>query len=238
MSNLSHLKILILESNNLIKLTINSIKQNQDLTNSRIGTALSRCKETTLVVESGLVLNIQKNDIPNIEKLNEYDICVSREGVFTDHKRLNEHYRYVAKDITDGVIDLSIFIINPKRWDKIPESDKGILHDKKKMFIPRYMHHKNDVLFAEDSTAAVDAFYYGVLGEQASVYNYNRCINKKDISILEIYGYCFDKLLPYLKGVPRKEQNRIKFLANKTTTKIKNMRQRMHQINQSEVINE
>lgn len=249
MSNLSHLKILILESNNLIKLTINSIKQNmpdvsyevvkkQDLTNSRIGTALSRCKETTLVVESGLVLNIQKNDIPNVEKLNEYDICVSREGVFTDHKRLNEHYRYVAKDITDGVIDLSIFIINPKRWDKIPESDKGILHDKKKMFIPRYMHHKNDVLFAEDSTAAVDAFYYGVLGEQASVYNYNRCINKKDINILEIYGYCFDKLLPYLKGVPRKEQNRIKFLANKTTTKIKNMRQRMHQINQSEVINE
>lgn len=249
MSNLLHLKILILENNNLINLTINSIKQNmpdvsyeivkkEDLTDSRIGTALSNCKEITLVVESGLVLNIQKDDIPSIKKLNQYDICVSREGVFTDHKRLNEHYRYVAKDITDGVIDLSIFIINPKRWDTIPESDKGILHDKKKMFIPRYMHHKNDILFAEDSTAAVDAFYYGVLGEQASVYNYNKCIYKNDINILEIYGYCFDKLLPYLKGVPRKEQNRIKFLANKTTTKIKNIRQRMHQINQSEVINE
>ena len=143
MSNLSHLKILILESNNLIKLTINSIKQNmpdvsykvvkkQDLTNSRIGTALSRCKETTLVVESGLVLNIQKNDIPNVEKLNEYDICVSREGVFTDHKRLNEHYRYVAKDITDGVIDLSIFIINLKGGTKYQSQIKGYCTIKRK----------------------------------------------------------------------------------------------------------
>ena len=93
------------------------------------------------------------------------------------------------------------------------------------------MNHKNDILFQEDSTAAIDAFYYGVLGEQASVFNYNKCIQKKDINMLEIYGYCFDKLLPYLRGVPRKEQNRIKFLADKTITKIKNMRRKIHEVN-------
>ena len=243
MSNLSHLKVLILEKNNLTKLTTNSLDINtpeieykvvkkEDCTESKIGTALLNTKDITLVVTSGLVLELKDGDFPDIEKLKEYGICVSREGVFTDHKRLNEHYRYVASHITDGVIDLNIFIINPKKWSEIPKLDQRILQNKKKMYIPRYMHHKSDVLFAEDSTAAVDAFHYGVLGEQASVYNYVDCIYKNNINILEIYAYCFDKLIPYIKGVPRKEQNRIKLLANKTKQKIKTIRKKMHHINQ------
>jgi hypothetical protein len=249
MSNLSHLKVLILEKNNLTKLTTNSLDKNtpeieykvvkkEDCTESKIGTALLNTQDITLVVTSGLVLELKDGDFPDIEKLKQYDICVSREGVFTDHKRLNEHYRYAASHITDGVIDLSIFIINPDMWDEIPEKDQGVLHDKKKMFIPRYMNHKNDILFQEDSTAAVDAFNYGVLGEQASVYNYVDCIYKNDINILEIYAYCFDKLIPYIKRVPRKEQNRIKLLANKTKQKIKTMRKKMHDLNQQGESNE
>ena len=249
MSNLSHLKVLILEKNNLTKLTTNSLDINtpeieykvvkkEDCTESKIGTALLNTKDITLVVTSGLVLELKDGDFPDIEKLKEYGICVSREGVFTDHKRLNEHYRYVASHITDGVIDLNIFIINPKKWSEIPKLDQRILQNKKKMYIPRYMHHKRDVLFAEDSTAAVDAFHYGVLGEQASVYNYVDCIYKNNINILEIYAYCFDKLIPYIKGVPRKEQNRIKLLANKTKQKIKTMRKKMHDINQHGESNE
>ena len=249
MSNLSHLKVLILEKNNLTKLTTNSLDINtpeieykvvkkEDCTESKIGTALLNTKDITLVVTSGLVLELKDGDFPDIEKLKEYGICVSREGVFTDHKRLNEHYRYVASHITDGVIDLNIFIINPKKWSEIPKLDQRILQNKKKMYIPRYMHHKSDVLFAEDSTAAVDAFHYGVLGEQASVYNYVDCIYKNNINILEIYAYCFDKLIPYIKGVPRKEQNRIKLLANKTKQKIKTMRKKIHDINQHGESNE
>jgi len=49
--------------------------------------------------------------------------------------------------------------------------------------------------------------------------------------MLETYGYCFDKLLPYLKGIPKKEKERIKFLANKTNIKIKNTREKMHRLN-------
>ena len=94
------------------------------------------------------------------------------------------------------------------------------------------------IFFQEDSTAAVDAFNYGVLGEQASVYNYVDCIYKNDINILEIYAYCFDKLIPYIKRVPRKEQNRIKLLANKTKQKIKTMRKKMHDLNQQGESNE
>ena len=242
MLNLKDLKVLILEDNNLTNLTVNSLKENtpeisykviskKEQTESRIGTALLNSKDITLVVSSGIVLELKDTDIPALDVLEEYDICVSRYAVYMDHDRLKAHYHYVDNRITDGVIDLSLFIINPKKWETIPDSDKGILEDVKKLFIPRYMHHKNDILFEEEATSAVDAFHYGVLGEQASVFNYIDCINKDTINILETYGYCFDKLLPYIKGVPRKEQNKIKLLANNTITKIKNTRNKMHLLN-------
>ena len=242
MLNLKDLKVLILEDNNLTNLTVNSLKENtpeisykviskEEQTESKIGTALLNSKHITLVVSSGIVLELKDTDIPDLNVLEEYDICVSRYAVYMDHDRLKAHYYYVNKKLTDGVIDLSLFIINPKRWRSIPDSDIGILEDVKKLFIPRYMHHKNDILFEEEATSAVDAFNYGVLGEQASVFNYIDCINKDTINILETYGYCFDKLLPYIKGVPRKEQNRIKLLANNTITKIKNTRNKMHLLN-------
>ena len=242
MLNLKDLKVLILEDNNLTNLTVNSLKENtpeisykviskEEQTESKIGTALLNSKHITLVVSSGIVLELKDTDIPDLDVLEEYDICVSRYAVYMDHDRLKAHYYYVNKKLTDGVIDLSLFIINPKRWKSIPDSDKGILEDVKKLFIPRYMHHKNDILFEEEATSAVDAFNYGVLGEQASVFNYIDCINKGTINMLETYGYCFDKLLPYIKGVPRKEQNRIKLLANNTITKIKNTRNKMHLLN-------
>ena len=242
MLNLKDLKVLILEDNNLTNLTVNSLKENtpeisykviskEEQTESKIGTALLNSKHITLVVSSGIVLELKDTDIPDLNVLEEYDICVSRYAVYMDHDRLKAHYYYVNKKLTDGVIDLSLFIINPKRWRSIPDSDIGILEDVKKLFIPRYMHHKNDILFEEEATSAVDAFNYGVLGEQASVFNYIDCINKDTINMLETYGYCFDKLLPYIKGVPRKEQNRIKLLANNTITKIKNTRNKMHLLN-------
>ena len=96
--------------------------------------------------------------------------------------------------------------------------------------MPRYMNHKDDILFKEESTAGIDAFNYGVLGEQALVHNYLGPIHRKNINILEIYAYCFDKLLPYLKGAPKKETDRITLLANKTLIKIKNTREKMHYV--------
>ena len=70
--------------------------------------------------------------------------------------------------------------------------------------------NKDDSLFKEESTAAIDAFNYGVSGEQALVHNYLGPIYRKNINVLEIYAYCFDKLLPYLKGVPKKETDQPK----------------------------
>ena len=243
MSDLKDLKVLILESNNLTNLTVNSLKQNmpnteytvvakEKHTESVLGTSLQNCERftPTLVVKSGVVLNLKEKDLPSKNKINAYDICLSREGVFTDHKRLKKHYKYVNNKINKSVVTLDIFIINPSRWETIPQTDKGILKDLKKIFMPRYMHHKHDVLFKEEATAAIDAFNYGVLGEQASVFNYIECIERDTINMLEIYGYCFDKLLPYIEGVPKKEKERIEFLEEQTTIKIKNTRQKISNV--------
>ena len=73
MLNLKNLKVLILEKNNLLKLTTNSLDQNNPeikykvitkdkVSNSIIGTALSNIKETTLVIKSGIVLNLTNKD--------------------------------------------------------------------------------------------------------------------------------------------------------------------------------
>ena len=164
----------------------------------------------------------------NKSLIEKYHIGASRYGVFTDHPRLKMHYRWVAEDIHPNVLDLSIFVINPEKWDEVPETDEETLKDKKILYMPRYMNHKDDILFKKDATAAVDAFNYGVLGEQAVAHNYVETIQKESINILEIYGYCFDKLQPYLKGVPKKSKDRVQHLIDQTTIKIKNTREKMH----------
>ena len=238
MLNLKNLKLLILEENNLVNLTTNSLDINNPEikysvvkpNGSRIKTALNNINDITLVVKSGLVLNLKNKDFPSRAKIKNYHMAVSRYGVFIDHDRLKEHYRYVDKNIHDSVLDLSIFVMNPYKWEKIPDSDEGVLHDKKLLYMPRYMNHKDDVLFKQDATAAIDAFYYGVLGEQAVVYNYTDTIQRETENILETYGYCFDKLLPYLKGVPDKEKRRIEYLSQKTSVRIKNTREKIHRL--------
>ena len=241
MLNLKTLKVLILEENNLLKLTTNSLDANNPeityrvinkdkMIESRIATVLNNTDEITLVIKSGLIVNLKNKDLPSKSKLNKYHMAVSRYGVFTDHKRIKQHYQYSSEKINKKVLDLSVFIINPKKWETVPEKDSGVVRDKKLLYMPRYMNHKDDILFKEESTAAIDAFNYGVLGEQALVHNYLGPIYRKNINILEIYAYCFDKLLPYLNGVPKKETDRITLLANKTLIKIKNTREKMHYV--------
>jgi len=241
MLNLKNLKVLILEENNLLNLTTNSLDiNNPEITytvinkdkmlESRIATVLNNTDEITLVIKSGLIVNLKNKDLPSKSKLNKYHMAVSRYGVFTDHKRIKQHYQYVSGEINKKVLDLSIFIINPKKWKTVPEKDSGAVRDKKLLYMPRYMNHKDDILFKEESTAGIDAFNYGVLGEQALVHNYLGPIHRENINVLEIYAYCFDKLLPYLKGVPKKETDRITSLANKTLIKIKNTREKMHYV--------
>ena len=90
---MSALEILVLESNDLTSLTVNSIRKNMPRAKykvvkcgaSKVRTALAHATDTTLVVTSGLVLNIRQGDLPPDSKLKQYAISVSREGVYVDH---------------------------------------------------------------------------------------------------------------------------------------------------------
>jgi len=238
MSNQKIQKILILEVNNLTALTVNSIEMNMPefqykivpCGKSKIASALHNIDDITLVVKSGLILNIKDRDLPKKEKLKNYDMCLSRQAVYADHPTIARHYKLIDKDMHKGMIDLSLFIMNPLQWHRIPAKDQGILPNIKKLFMPRYMNHRDDPIFKEDAINASDALTYGVLGEQSSIHNYIDILNNKKASVVETYAYCFDKLLPYTEGLPKKEKEIVEHLGNLTKKRISRMRRRLHNV--------
>ena len=104
-------------------------------------------------------------------------------GGGTQAKLIAKHYNLVDTPMNKGIIDLSLFIINPFNWHRIPAKDKGILPNIKKLFMPRYMNHRDDPIFKEQTINCSDALTYGVLGESACIYNYIDILNKKDVFI-------------------------------------------------------
>ena len=238
MSNQKDLKLLIIETNNLTRLTTNSIEANMTGNDykivkpgdSKIGTALKNIDDITLVVQSGLVLNIKEGDLPSRKRLSKYHLAVSREAVYADHPSIGKHYGLTSRKMHKGMIDLSLFIINPAMWDDIPESDTGLLSKSKLLHMPRYMNHRNDIIFKEQTINASDALTYGVLGEQACIYNYIGVLDSKDISVLETYAYCFDKLLPFTEGLPKEEKEIVECLGNKTKKRISIVRRKLHNV--------
>lgn len=224
-------EILIYQTNNLACITINSIKKNMPdwkykvvkVEDGIIKTALNNCDKTTLVVESGVILNIQDNDLPPLEVLNKYHMAKSKKLVFGDHDRLCGCYEVLLGHIPNGgVIDLSVFIINPSKWDFIPETDIGFWNDIKTISIPRYMNHRTDVLVYQ-SLSARDCFMYGALGEQASIHNYIECFKQGHVNMSERFAYCLDKYLNYLDDVSDTVYNMITKVAkeNKRYTKFR-----------------
>lgn len=235
-------KILILDvRNGLVPLTVNSIKMNMpdakyvvvDSGVSKIGTALKNCDDVTLVVKSGLVLNISDKDIPNIDRIKKYHMVCSRDAVFIDNKKWRHQYDQIGKPANAGVMDLSIFMINPEKFDFIPESDSGIMKNLEIGYMPRYMNHKNDVLINK-AINAKHLVKYSILGDTAAVLNYLPNIMSGKATVPETFGLCFDKLEPYVDGLNDKYRENILKLSRLTKKRIGNLRklkESMHSIN-------
>jgi len=236
---MSALEILILDCNDLLPLTINSIKKNMPRMkysvvkcgNSKVGTALAYITKPTLVVTSGLVLNIKQGDLPDANLLDKYDICVSRAGVYCDHPKLKNVYELVDSPITKGHIDLSIFILNPTNWNTLVKSDTGLLNGRKILYMPRYVNHKHDVII-KDCVGSYQAFNYGMAGEAAAVLNYLPHLLSGEATPVETYAYCFDKVGEYTEGLSDEAKARVLGLANKTRTRIAKMRKALWQVKQ------
>jgi len=226
-------KILILEENDLAPLTVASIEQNCpefsykiiQSTGSRVGSALANTDEISLVVQSGVALFLKDGDLPLEDTLRKYHIAVSKYNVFSTHTRLCSTYEAMAETRqTKDMVDLSVFMVNPERWSTRVETDRGVLIDVKKLFMPRYMNHKTDVLLRYNCLGARDAFTYGMLGKKSAVLNYVPSILSGEANVIESYAYNFDRLLPFTGGLGKKDTDRIEYLAELTASRIRKVR--------------
>ena len=219
-------EILVVECNKLTSLTVNSIRQNMPdwgfkvvpYERGFIPTALRNTDELCLVVKSGVVLNIQDGDLPEKALLQDYDICVSRAGVFTDNPSNQHVYKLVGSKLNKKSLDLSIFLINPKRWVRVPDSDIGVLAKVKRLRMPRHMNHKSDPLVAE-SISAQAAMDYGMLAEQASVFNYVDVFERGTVNGNEMFAYALEKALPFANELPEVQK-----LATRTANRVSKLR--------------
>lgn len=231
------LEILVLDCNELTPITVNSIRKNMPrakyrvvkVDKSKIGTAVANCDKPTLVVTGGIVLDIKLGDIPPVEKIKQYHMCVSRQGVYVDHPKHAGVYKLIGSPITKGFIDLSIFIINPEKWYEIPNTDSGVLGNKKVLYMPRYFNHKHDPII-KDCIGGHEGFKYGMSGEAAAVLNYIPHLLSGEATPIETMAYCFDKVAKFTDGLSPEAEERIKKLGEKTRIRVGKMRERLYDL--------
>jgi len=183
-----------------------------------IQTALKNTTGITLVVKSGVILDVRDGDLPHMELLSKYDICLGRSGVFSDHPKHSNAYRLMGSDIGIKHLDLSVFIINPALWSAIPASDAGVLKTAKRLRMPRHMNHKSDMLI-KDSLSGKIAMDYGMLAEKASVFNYVDVFEKGSANGNEMFAYALEKALPFADDLPS-----VKKLAKQTLVRAAKLR--------------
>jgi len=225
------LKILVIKCNQLSELTLNSIRKNMpdwefdvvDYDGGFIRTALMNSNEICLAVKSGVILDIQDGDLPEKSLLEQYDICVSRDGVFTDNAYNKHIYGLIGSNLNKKSIDLSVFCINPRRWIKIPDADAGVLGRVKRLRMPRHMNHKCDVIISEAVSARV-AMDYGMLGEQASVLNYTSVYEKGTANGNEMFAYRLETALEFSEGLPDDARKKVEAVALKTSHRAAKLR--------------
>lgn len=225
---------LVLKCNAFSDMTVASIKAhdpdaiikcvNQE--ESVIGTALRHCNEPTLVLKSGLLFRGSFADLP-MDVVERNPLCVSEFFVFFNHPTVSHHYDLLGMDNAAGnSADLSVFIINPRHWINTPTTDRGLLGDIKKAWMPRYMNHRADILVTH-SLPMHDCMYYGMLGVSALTLSYLTCLEKRSATIEETVAYPFDHFLPFANMVEREDRLFLEDAAKRTRSRIGSMRDGM-----------
>lgn len=226
------LKILVIECNDLTALTVNSIKQNMPdwsyeivpFDGGYIRTALQNADDMCLCVRSGVMLDVQDGDLPSHSILEKYDIALARDGVFSDNQNTQHIYGLVGDQTNKKVLDLSVFIINPKRWVVVPEKDAGVLPKVKRLRMPRHMNHKCDLLVKKAVSSKV-AMDYGMLGRKASIHNYVPVYEAGKANANEMFAYWLELALPLLDGLPDSVRKKVEAVASKTDQRVAKLRE-------------
>ena len=235
------MQYLILENNDFTALTVNSLKTcipdaeykiivRQEKI-SPLEQALRHYDDLTFVIQSGIVLELKQGDLPPEEKLRKYHIGASKQAVFAEHETKAHHYKFIGSRLHAGVVDTSLFIINPEMWETKTECK---LSDKKLLKMPRYMNHRSDPTLGT-CMGGYEILKYASLGEDASVFNYIEHLMSEKADVRETMGYCFDKLLPYTDGLPNHSKAVVEALAQKSITRAAKLRKCLHDLKQKAV---
>jgi hypothetical protein len=234
------MQYVILEKNDFTALTVNSLKtcipdveykvivKNDK---SALEQSLQDCNDLTFVIASGVVLELKKGDLPPEEKLRKYHIAASKQAVFAEYQNKAHHYQLIGSGLHGGVVDLSLFIINPKMWENKTDCK---LSDKKVLNMPRYMNHRPDPTLGT-CMGGYEILKYASLGEDCSVFNYVEHLEFENADVRESMGYCFDRLLPYTDGLPSHSKNVVEALAKKSITRAAKLRKCLHELKQKAV---
>lgn len=237
---MSYPRVLILNTDSgLTKLTLNSLKKNSpdvkyDVVDcphgKKIKTALMNTQQTTFVACSGVYLNLRASTFPPIDKMAKYHALFSSQAVFADNRLYKTHYDVNNISNLKNVIDLSVFIITPEKWDFCPDGDSGFYSKIDTRTMPRYMNHRNDPL-VELSLNSHMSFQYGLVGETASVLNYVDHFKSGQATVNETYAYCFDLMEDCVEGVSPIYRENILKLAEKTKKRIAKIRSATNKAN-------
>jgi predicted nucleic acid binding AN1-type Zn finger protein len=158
-------------------------------------------KTPVLAVDGGIILKIKEEDIP--DRFDEYPMVVSRKAVHSRKNNYLNQYSVLGHNIV-GQIDLSIFMLNWKKFDFHPKKNQGVLSKINSGYMPRSMNHRSDPLFVE-ACNPYTCLNYGVYGMNASVLNYTKEIKKSKLEMNETFAYPFELLTPYVNLITNNE---------------------------------
>ena len=223
---MSHPNILILEENDLTAMTLASIKAwapeakvsvvASNGQGTRLKSAMQCTKNVTLCLQSGVLLQSELIFMPPMATLERYGICLSRENVFIDHPAQGHIYDLMGLTAHKGVMDTTVFCINPASWPEVPKVDKGALRNVRKLVMPRYMNHKADK--ALEAVSAWGSLQYGMLGHGAAINNYTAHYLRGHATPNEMYAYPLELALPYVDDLSPSIKDRVWRLATRAKT--------------------
>lgn len=230
MSNIQKFDVIILNTDNdLLPLTINSLKKNtpnwkwsiiQCENNKKVNAVLKNCTRPTIALVSGIIcnlnlINLQYNSICN----SNFAFYKNKRYTFSKDSNLLSFYNNLRIKANPGIADLSFFILNPFLFNYIPEEDSGFLSKVAVTDMPMNYLHKEDPLI-DHAFDAKNCLNYGVKGLSAVCHDYRKFVKTGKCTVAEAWTYNFSRLLQYTDHLNYKYIRNIEQIAKKESDMI------------------
>ena len=146
-------------------------------------------------------------------------ILAPRKHMYCRDGQYSLQYENIGLQLSNigGIFDLDLFIINPYKFDFIPESDTGFLSKITTGVMPNTIVNRSDLL-VNTCLDAKRLFSHSLKAKNSMFLNYIDLIKEKNITTNDAWAYSYEEMndKDYFHGVSNKLINRIEELSNKT----------------------